>query len=66
MSRTSTLSTRTALETLGFGPCHHMTELFANPAQVDTWAKVARCEPVDWEAVFDGYCAQVDFPGGRV
>ena len=35
MSRTGTLSTKTALETLGYGPCHHMMELFANPAQVE-------------------------------
>ncbi|MCC1492627.1 sulfotransferase family protein [Cognatishimia sp. F0-27] len=66
MSRTGTLSTRTALETLGFGPCHHMMALFENPDQVETWAAVARCEPVDWNAVFHGYSAQVDFPGGRV
>jgi hypothetical protein len=66
MSRTGTKSTRTALEQLGYGPCHHMMELFANPAQVAIWTEVARCEPVDWEAVFDGYRAQVDFPGGRI
>ena len=66
MSRTGTLSTKTALETLGFGPCHHMMELFANPAQVEKWVEVARCEPVAWDAVFDGYESQVDFPGGRV
>jgi len=66
MSRTGTLSTKSALETLGFGPCHHMMELFANPAQVEIWAEVARCAPVDWEGVFDGYSSQVDFPGGRV
>ena len=66
MSRTGTLSTKTALETLGFGPCHHMMELFANPAQVAIWSEVARCEPMDWQAVFAGYSSQVDFPGGRV
>ena len=43
-----------------------MMELFANPAQVEKWAEVARCEPVAWDAVFDGYQSQVDFPGGRV
>ena len=62
MSRTGTLSTKTALETLGFGPCHHMMELFANPAQLEKWVEVARCEPIAWDAVFDGYQSQVDFP----
>lgn len=66
MSRTGTLSTKTAIEALGFGPCHHMMELFANPAQVEKWVEVARCEPIEWEAVFEGYGSQVDFPGGRV
>lgn len=65
-SRTGTMSTRTALESLGFGPCHHMMELFANPAQVAIWSDVARGGPMDWERVFAGYSAQVDFPGGRV
>lgn len=66
MSRTGTLSHKMALETLGFGPCHDMMEPFANPAQVASWAGVARCEPMDWDAVFAGYTSRVDFPGGRV
>ncbi|MEM9585455.1 MAG: sulfotransferase family protein [Pseudomonadota bacterium] len=66
MSRTGTLSTKMALEALGFGPCHHMLELFAHPAQVEKWVEVARCEPTDWSTVFKGYGSQVDFPGGRV
>jgi hypothetical protein len=35
--RTGTASLKRALETLGFGPCHHMEEVMANPEQV------ARC-----------------------
>lgn len=66
LSRTGTLSTRMALEQLGFGPCHHMMALFADPAQVAIWTEVARGKTTDWEAVFDGFTAQVDFPGGRV
>uniref|UniRef100_UPI004048A8FD sulfotransferase family protein n=1 Tax=Yoonia sp. TaxID=2212373 RepID=UPI004048A8FD len=66
MSRTGTMSTRTALETLGLGPCHHMMELFANPQQVDVWTQVATGKTHDWESVFAGYTSQVDFPGGRV
>lgn len=29
--RTGTLTLKTALEMLGFAPCHHMLEVFANP-----------------------------------
>lgn len=64
--RTGTMSTKLALEELGFAPCHHMIEVIANPAQAEHWAAVTRGEDVDWEAVFDGYGAQVDFPGAAV
>jgi hypothetical protein len=64
--RTGTMSTKLALEQLGFGPCHHMTEVMGDPAQADHWALLARGENVDWAAVFDGYGAQVDFPGAAV
>ena len=29
--RTGTMSLKVALETLGFDPCYHMTEVFAHP-----------------------------------
>lgn len=29
--RTGTMSTKIALEKLGFGPCHHMVEVMENP-----------------------------------
>jgi hypothetical protein len=32
--RTGTMSLKNALEILGFGPCHHMEEVFKNPEQV--------------------------------
>jgi len=64
--RTGTMSTKMALEELGFGPCHHMVEVMGNPAQPPHWAALARGEDVDWEDVFDGYTSQVDFPGASV
>ena len=66
LSRTGTMSTRMALEELGFGPCHHMMALFSDPAQVAIWTDVAKGKTSDWERVFTGFEAQVDFPGGRV
>lgn len=64
--RTGTMSTKMALEQLGFGPCHHMTEVMQNPAQPAHWDALARGEELDWAEVFEGYAAQVDFPGASV
>jgi hypothetical protein len=64
--RTGTMSTKMALEQLGFGPCHHMVEVMGNPAQPAHWAALAAGEEVDWAQVFSGYTSQVDFPGAAV
>lgn len=61
--RTGTMSTKMALEQLGFGPCHHATEVMGNPAQPPHWAALAAGKEVDWAEVFAGYNSQVDFPG---
>ncbi|GJL90656.1 sulfotransferase family protein [Hyphococcus sp.] len=61
LGRTGTASLKVALETLGFGKCHHMSEVFGSPQQVDLWTKAADGAP-DWPATFDGYGAAVDFP----
>src|SRR5919107_2308805 len=42
--RTGTASLKAALEELGFGPCYHMTEVFANPEHVDFWLAAWRGE----------------------
>lgn len=63
--RTGTLSLKAALETLGFGPCYHMVELLAQPERVQHWEAAERGRPVDWEALFEGYRAAVDFPAYR-
>lgn len=60
--RTGTLSLKAALELLGFGPCHHMAEVFGDPSQLADWeAAVAGCT-VDWSRVFRNYRACVDWP----
>lgn len=63
--RTGTKSLKAALEELGYGPCHHMHEIVANPGQVQYWQAFARGEDVDWETVFEGYRSQVDWPGAE-
>ena len=60
--RTGTESMKLALETLGFGPCHHMKEVLANPEQVGPWRSAAQGDPPDWEGLFAGYSSAVDWP----
>jgi len=64
--RTGTMSTKLALEQLGFGPCHHMIEVMHNPAQPAYWNAVLAGQKMNWAEVFNGYTAQVDFPGAAV
>lgn len=61
--RTGTLTLKTALEMLGFGPCHHMLEVMENPEQVAFWNRAADGEKVDWEEAYANYRSTVDWPG---
>jgi hypothetical protein len=61
--RTGTMSLKVALEELGYGPCYHMVKLFEHPNHVERWEASVRGEPVDWEEMFVGYRATVDWPG---
>ncbi len=60
--RTGTLSLKIALEQLGFGPCYHMMEVMNRPAHIAMWHQIAFGKPVDWEALFEGFAATVDWP----
>jgi hypothetical protein len=60
--RTGTLTLKTALETLGFGPCHHMIEVIANPDQLPFWNRAVQGGPIDWEEIYGPYKATVDWP----
>lgn len=61
--RTGTTSLKAALETLGFGPCDHMSELFRDPEHARLWDAAVRGEIHDWEELFAGYGSTVDWPG---
>lgn len=61
--RTGTLSMKNALEKLGFDPCYHMMEVFNNPGFDEHWKNAAYGEEMDWDEVFKGYKATVDWPG---
>lgn len=60
--RTGTASLKRALETLGFGPCHHMEEVIKHPAEVPTWQRAARGETIDWKTFMRPWGSSVDFP----
>ncbi len=65
--RTGTLSMRTALERLGFGPCDHMVENEEHPERFALWDGALRQktadEPIDWRPLLTGFQAIVDWPG---
>jgi hypothetical protein len=65
LGRTGTLSLKYALEELGFGPCYHMREVMPRPAHVVRWQAVAEGKLPDWDAIFAGYRATVDWPASR-
>lgn len=60
--RTGTLSLKLALEKLGFAKCYHMREVFEHPEHMREWARAHRGERIDWDALFEGYRAAVDWP----
>lgn len=62
LGRTGTLSTKLALEQLGFAPCHHMVEVFMHPDTLPLWIAAGEGHP-DWEAIFGDFSAMVDHPG---
>jgi hypothetical protein len=62
LGRTGTLSLKVALEMLGFKPCYHMVEVWADPRCMADWIAAADGEP-SWEKIFAGYKATVDYPG---
>lgn len=65
--RTGTDSMREALDLLGFGPCHHMRALLADPEHRDLWrdlnANLDGPGPVPgWDALLGDYGSCVDWP----
>ncbi|MBX3014577.1 MAG: hypothetical protein KF832_23865 [Caldilineaceae bacterium] len=60
--RTGTTSIKAALEQLGFTQCYHMQEVIKHPAHVQPWTDAMAGKPVDWDQLFAGYQATVDWP----
>jgi hypothetical protein len=62
LGRTGTKSMQTALNMLGFGPCHHMVEVFRDPGSMKLWVAASKGEQV-WDQIFANYNSMVDYPG---
>jgi hypothetical protein len=60
--RTGTASLKAALERLGFGPCYHMFDVLSAHERMSDWQQAVEGD-ADWDDVFAGYRATVDWPG---
>ncbi|WP_341720570.1 sulfotransferase [Micromonospora sp. FIMYZ51] len=60
--RTGTASLKQALDILGYGPTYHTREILKDPGRLAGWRRAVDGEPVDWNAIFDGYRSTVDWP----
>lgn len=59
------MSLKKALEMLLGGKCYHMYEVFEHlETDVPVWHDAALGKPVDWDKLFEGYVAAVDWPAG--
>lgn len=63
LPRTGTLTQKVALEMLGVEPCYHWVNVIADLEQVGVW-DAAMDGDADWDEVFAGFQATVDWPGG--
>ena len=65
LPRTATTTQLFAMEKLGFTPCQHMRDVLRDlETGLPPWERVADGDP-DWEAIFAGHRAAVDFPAAR-
>ncbi len=62
LGRTGTFSLKIALERLLDSKCYHMFEVFQNPHHVSEWHRAAMGDEPDWNDLFDGYAAAIDWP----
>lgn len=62
LGRTGTLSLQSALETLGYGPCHHMKVVLMEPSN-PLWSRVEEGDMTALREIYQGYKATVDYPG---
>ena len=61
LGRTGTTSLKQALERLLGGPCYHMFDLLQHPEHVPIWEQALDDGAPDWNLLFSGYRAAVDW-----
>jgi hypothetical protein len=62
LGRTGTHSLQLALQQLLDTPCYHMVEVVGHAEHVPVWQQANDGDPVDWDALFEGYGSAVDWP----
>ncbi|MFK8050051.1 MAG: sulfotransferase family protein [Halioglobus sp.] len=63
--RTGTTSLQAALHQLGYAQCHHMRKVITNPKQVDYFLAAINGDTMNWDKVFEGFDASVDWPSSK-
>jgi Sulfotransferase domain len=61
LGRTGTVSLKIALEKMLGAPCYNMVNLLQHPEHVPVWEQALDGRPVDWESIFGGCGATVDY-----
>lgn len=61
--RTGTTTLKQSLEILGFEKAYHFKDLIADPSKLKYWLEIEKKGHTNFEQLFDGYKASVDFPG---
>jgi hypothetical protein len=60
--RTGTNTLRESLQHLGFVKTYHMKNLLVQPENLHYWETLRATGTTDWEGLYNGYQATVDFP----
>jgi len=60
--RTGTNTLRESLQKLGYVKTYHMKELLVQPENLHYWIVLRKAGTTNWEGLYNGYQATVDFP----
>ncbi len=63
LPRTGTNTLKESLEKLGYMKTYHMKELLVHPENLKYWLALKETGTTQWDELYDGYQATVDFPG---
>jgi len=62
LPRTGTNTLKESLEKLGYKKTYHMKELLVHPENLHYWSTLKATGTTNWEGLYNGYQATVDFP----